>query len=104
VRTCAAIRSSGLAPSAGMPNSPLRALSRGNSIVVPSIAVTSSPFHSAVIPSSVSARSASSSKILRMACSPGSFLACENALAAGTCAPGRNRRPGSRNALASTAS
>jgi hypothetical protein len=104
VRTCAAIRSSGLTPSQEVPNSQASASLRASSIVVPSSAVTSRPFHSAVIPRSASDRSASSSKIFRMACSPSSFLAWENALPAGTAGPGLNRRPGTSNAFASTAS
>jgi hypothetical protein len=87
-----------------MPNSQASASFLASSIVVPSIAVTSRPFHSAVIPSSASPRPASSSKIFRMACSPSSFRAWENALPAGTSAPGLSRRPGRPNALASTAS
>jgi hypothetical protein len=39
-----------------------------------------------------------------MTCSPSSFLAWENALPDGIPAPGRSRRPGSPNAVASTVS
>jgi hypothetical protein len=74
------------------------------SIVVPSIAVTSRPFHSRPIPRSASATAASSSKIRFMTWPPSSFLAWENALPDGTSAPGGRRRPGSPNAVASTAS
>jgi hypothetical protein len=77
---------------------------RASSIVVPSMAVTSRPFHRAVIPSSASGRAASSSKIFRMTCSPSSLRAWENALPAGTSVPGLSRSPGSPNAFASTAS
>ena len=97
-------RSSGRAPSAGMPNSPSSTPFLPSSIVVPSRAVTSRPFHSRPIPRSASATAASSSKILFMACSPSSFLAWENALPEGTSAPGRGFRPGSPNAVASTVS
>jgi hypothetical protein len=72
--------------------------------VVPSIAVTSRPFHSRPIPRSASATAASSSKILFMACSPSSFLACDNAGPVGVPAPGLSLRPGSPTAVASTLS
>ena len=87
-----------------MPNSQASASFRASSIVVPSMAVTSRSFHRDVIPRSASLRSASSSKILRMACSPSSLRAWDSALPAGTPVPGLNRRPGSLNAFASTAS
>jgi hypothetical protein len=104
VRTCAAIRSSGRAPSAGVPNSQASSSFLASSMVVPSSAVTSRPFHGAVILRSASLRSASSPKILRMACSPGSLRAWENALPAGVPVPGLNRRPGSPDAVARMAS
>ena len=87
-------RSSGRAPSAGVPNSPSSTPLLASSIVVPSSAVTSRPFHSRPIPRSASATAASSSKILCMTCSPSSFLAWENALPEGTSAPGRGPQAG----------
>ena len=97
-------RSTGRARSAGVPNSPSTTSFLPSSIVVPSIAVTSRPFHSRPIPRSASGTAASSSKTLFMTCSPSSFLAWENALPDGIPAPGRSRRPGSPNAAASTLS
>ncbi len=104
MRTCAVTRSSGRAPSAGVPNSPSSTPFLASSIVVPSMAVTSMPFHSRPIPRSASVTAASSPKTLFMTCSPSSFLAWENALPDGISAPGRRFRPGSPNAVASTLS
>ena len=96
------IRSNGRAQSAELANSPSSTPLRASSIVVPSIAVTSRPFHSRPIPRSASATAASSSNRLCMTCSPSSFLACENALPDAISAPGPDRRTGSPNAVAST--
>lgn len=100
MRTCAAIRSSGLAPSAGSPNASASTSFLASSIVVPSRAVTSRPFHRIPSPGSASLRAASSSNRRFMTCSPSSLRACENALPTGTCVPGLNRKPGSPNAVA----
>ena len=56
--------------------------------MVPSIAVTSRPFHSRPMPRSASATAASSSKILFMTCSPSSLRACDNAGPVGVSVPG----------------
>ena len=97
-------RSSGRAPSAGVPNPSSSTSFLASSIAVPSIAVTSRPFHRRPIPRSASVTAASSSNRRCMTCSPSSFLAWENALPDGISAPGTDRRPGSPNAVASTVS
>ena len=104
MRTCAAIRIFGLVPPAGTPNASASSSSWNSSIVVPSMPVVSMPCQVAPMPSSRSARAASSSKTRRITCSPSRARALDSAGPDGVTVPGLTGRPGILNVLASTRS